>query len=77
MKGFGSSTFIYHVLLILLVIAFTNCQIKKPVLHDDRPPNIILIMADDLGYEGLSCYGNKDLKTPHLDQMTKALGSII
>ncbi|MEM0897152.1 MAG: sulfatase-like hydrolase/transferase [Verrucomicrobiota bacterium] len=32
-------------------------------------PNIILIMADDLGIEGLSCYGGESYETPHLDRM--------
>ena len=35
----------------------------------DRPPNIIVIMADDLGYGDLSCYGAESLKTPHIDQL--------
>ena len=34
----------------------------------DRP-NIVLIMADDLGYEGLSCNGSLDYKTPYLDKL--------
>src|SRR4030095_13788304 len=32
-------------------------------------PNIIYIMADDLGYADLSGYGRKDYKTPHLDSL--------
>jgi len=32
-------------------------------------PNIILILADDLGYGDLSSYGAKDLKTPHIDNL--------
>lgn len=32
-------------------------------------PNIIYIMADDLGYADLSCYGRKDYQTPNIDRM--------
>lgn len=34
-----------------------------------RPPNFIIIFADDLGYGDLSVYGNPTIHTPHLDQM--------
>ncbi len=33
------------------------------------PPNIVFVLADDLGYGDLSCFGQKILKTPHLDRM--------
>lgn len=36
-----------------------------------RQPNIILILADDIGIEGLGCYGGGSYKTPHLDEMAK------
>jgi arylsulfatase A-like enzyme len=35
----------------------------------ERPPNILFIMADDLGYADLSCYGRRDYNTPVLDDL--------
>ena len=34
-----------------------------------RPPNIIFVMADDLGYGDLGCYGQKQIQTPNIDQL--------
>lgn len=34
-----------------------------------RPPNIIYILADDLGYGDLSCYGQENFTTPHIDRL--------
>jgi len=36
-----------------------------------RSPNVIYILADDVGYGDLSCYGQKKFKTPHLDRMAE------
>ncbi len=36
-----------------------------------RKPNIVLVLADDLGYGDLSCYGQKNFSTPHIDSLAK------
>jgi arylsulfatase A-like enzyme len=35
----------------------------------EKPPNIVFIMADDLGYADLSCYGRRDFVTPNIDRI--------
>ena len=35
----------------------------------ERPPNFIIILADDLGYGDLKCFGSSGNATPHLDRM--------
>ena len=38
---------------------------------DRSQPNIVYIMADDLGYGDLGCYGQKLIQTPHIDRLAK------
>ncbi|NRA96060.1 MAG: sulfatase-like hydrolase/transferase, partial [Planctomycetes bacterium] len=35
----------------------------------DRPPNVLVILVDDLGYRDLGCQGCIDFKTPHIDKL--------
>jgi Sulfatase len=35
----------------------------------DRKPNVVFIMADDLGWTDLGCQGSKYYKTPHIDKL--------
>ena len=37
----------------------------------DRQPNIVYILADDLGYGDLGCFGQKTIRTPNLDRMAR------
>src|SRR6266478_504572 len=39
--------------------------------RSSSPPNIVFIMADDLGYADVSCYGRPDLSTPNIDRIAK------
>ncbi len=42
-----------------------------PIRKHQESPNIILIMADDVGYECFGCYGSQQYKTPNIDRMAR------
>lgn len=50
--------------LLFILISTTNAQNKN-----ERKPNIIFILADDLGVGEVSCYGADNYKTPHIDKL--------
>jgi arylsulfatase A-like enzyme len=64
-------------LMFVIVFGFTSCKMeRKPsnlvsgeVSKTIGPPNIIYILADDLGYGDLSVYGQKKYKTPNIDRL--------
>ncbi|MCU0408333.1 MAG: sulfatase-like hydrolase/transferase, partial [Bacteroidales bacterium] len=37
--------------------------------NSEKLPNIVYILADDLGYGDLSCYGQKKFSTPNIDRL--------
>ena len=55
----------WQLVILLIIINLAGCATKE----DYNAPNIILILADDLGYGDLSCYGQQTLSTPYIDRM--------
>ena len=53
----------------LFLTSFSDTPAGEIFSAGKRKPNIIFIMADDLGYAELGCYGQKKIKTPHIDQL--------
>ena len=49
-----------------LMLLLPSCNSEKQI---ERPPNIIIVFADDLGYGDLSCYGHPNIQTENLDGM--------
>jgi arylsulfatase A-like enzyme len=60
-------------LLLCLAVAATACcsraQTNRPFASAVRKPSILFILADDLGYGDMGCYGQTKIKTPNLDRM--------
>jgi arylsulfatase A-like enzyme len=48
-------------------LALASCS--GPAPPENRPPNILLILADDIGIEGFGCYGGTSYETPNIDRL--------
>lgn len=60
-----------NVLFFVIALLFiTGCDHSPEVKKNDKP-NIILILADDLGYHDLGAYGQEKIKTPNIDALAK------
>ena len=61
-------TFRNVALQLFLAVA---CVSSNASAEDPRRPNIVLLLADDLGYGELGCQGNPQIPTPHIDSIAR------
>ena len=54
-----------------LLAGFLSLFIFQPVLAQEGQPNIILFIADDVGWDDIGCYGNKAVYTPNIDRIAQ------
>jgi arylsulfatase A-like enzyme len=65
----------FLILISIFALIFSGCQNKsqKVMLSEDegKQPNILFLLADDMGYGELGCYGQETIETPVLDNLAK------
>jgi arylsulfatase A len=62
---------VYFVFFVSLVVFSVLTAAHYAKAASTEHPNIVLIMADDLGYGELGCYGQKLIKTPNIDELAR------
>jgi arylsulfatase len=58
-----------NLLIPASILMITSCGVQSQKEQTKQKPNIIYILADDLGYGQLGCYGQEKIETPRLDAL--------
>lgn len=55
--------------MLRYLLALAALTFAAAVFAAERPPNVVILLADDMGYGDAACYGNKKIKTPNIDRL--------
>ncbi len=59
----------FAVVFLFLLLMVSGCESEKPV--HEKKPNIVFILADDLGWADLPAYGNRFNEAPNIDRLAQ------
>jgi uncharacterized sulfatase len=62
------SKFNFSCFVIAICVILISCNTSRKIV----PPNVVMIIADDLGWSQLGCYGSSFYKTPNIDKLAKS-----
>jgi arylsulfatase A len=55
--------------LLVVIATLLSALLAAPTIAAPQPPNVIFILADDLGYGDVGCFGQKLIRTPNIDRL--------
>ena len=58
----------FYYSLVVICFFLISCQKSREIV----PPNVVMIIADDLGWSQIGCYGSSFYKTPNIDELAKS-----
>ena len=68
MKNIRHLYIISYFFAVYLIIQSYSCSTDK---NQESPPNLIVFIADDVSWDDLGCYGNKDVQSPNIDLLAR------
>ncbi len=61
----------HKIQLLVAVLAIFICTLTATVLYAQQKPHMVIFLADDLNQQDIGAYGNREVKTPYMDQLAK------